>query len=129
MIETILYIIGAIVVFFVLMNGYVLLSGWFKRGKKLENISGELGRQLRAGKRMLIYFYSPSCVACKSMTPMVNKMHRDNKNVHMINLATDMETGRKFGVLGTPATVVVENERIEKFFLGARSEQFLRNLI
>jgi thioredoxin 1 len=129
MLETILYIFGAVVGFFVLMNAYVMLSGWMKRGKKLENLRGELGKQIMAGKRLLIYFYSPSCTACKTMTPVVSKLNKENKNVQMVNLATDMEIGRKFGVMGTPATVIVENERIEKFLLGARSEQFLRNLL
>ncbi|MDH3269568.1 MAG: thioredoxin family protein, partial [Ignavibacteria bacterium] len=90
MFETILYIFGAVVGFFLLMNVYVMLSGWMKRGKKLENLRGELGKQIMAGKRLLIYFYSPSCAACKTMTPVVSKLNKENKNVQMVNLSTDM---------------------------------------
>ena len=40
-----------------------------------------------------------------------------------------MSIGRVFGVMGTPATILVENSRIKKYVLGARSESYLRGLI
>ena len=39
------------------------------------------------------------------------------------------EIGRIFGIMGTPATVVVENEKISKYMLGAKSEKSLKDLI
>jgi thioredoxin 1 len=129
MINTILYIIIGVVGFFIIMNLIVVISGWLKKGRLLTNLSGELGRKIAAGQRMLIYFYSPSCAACRSMTPVIDKMRTENSNIQKINLAKDMNLGRQFGVMGTPATVLVEDARIQKFYLGARSEKFLRSLI
>jgi thioredoxin 1 len=129
MFETILYVVGGIVGFFIIMNLFVLVNGWMKKGRVLTNLSGELGRKIAAGQRMLLYFYSPSCTACKSMTPVIDKMRTENMNVQKINLTKDMDIGRQFGIMGTPATVLVEDSKIQKFYLGARSEQFLRKLI
>ena len=112
-----------------LINLFVLVSGFLKKGKVLTDLSGELGRKIAAGQRMLLYFYSPTCAACRVMTPVIDKMRTENKNVQKINLTREMDLGRKFGVMGTPATVLVEDAKIQKFYLGARSEQFLRNLI
>ena len=127
--ENILYIVLAIVGLFVVMQLYVRLSSWFKKGKTISGVTGSLGKELRSGNRTLIYFYTNSCAACKPMTPVVDRLKKEFKNIHKVNLATDMETGRKFGVMGTPATVVVEDEKIINFHLGAKNEQFLRNLL
>jgi thioredoxin 1 len=118
-----------VVGFFVFMQVFVWISGLLKKGKKLGNIKGELGRHIQSGKKSLVYFYSPACGACRAMTPMVDKMKKEFKEVFSVNLAKDMDTARVFGVMGTPATVIVENGEIRKFVLGARSEKFLRDLI
>ena len=127
--DNLLYIIFFIIGLFVFMQLYVRISTWKKKGKKIENIGGELGRKLEDGDRHLIYFYTRSCSACKTMTPVVDTLTQGFKNIHKINLATDMETARKFGVMGTPATVVVENSKIISYVLGYKNASFLRNLL
>jgi thioredoxin 1 len=129
MLETLLYIVIAIIGFFVFVQLYFVISGFLKKGKRIENFSGEIGRKVQQGKKLLLYFYSPTCGACKAMTPVVDKMRRENQDVHKINLAKDMQMARIFGVMGTPATVLVEDSKIKKYVLGARSESFLRELI
>ena len=127
--DTILYIVLAIIGLFVVMQLYIRLSAVFKKGKVIEGVKGKLGSDIQSGKKMLVYFYSNSCAACKPMTPMVDRLKKEFKNIHKINLATDMDTGRAFGVMGTPATILVEDQKIQSFNLGARTESFLRNLI
>jgi hypothetical protein len=65
------------------------------------------------------------------MTAVIDEMKQKNKNVYKINLARENERkiGQVFGVMGTPATVIVENSRIDQFILGARSRKFLSALI
>ena len=127
--DTILYIVLAIVGLFVVMQLYIRLSAVFKKGKVIEGVKGKLGSDIQSGKKMLVYFYTNSCAACKPMTPMVDRLKKEYKNIHKINLATDMDTGRAFGVMGTPATILVEDQKIKSFNLGAKTESFLRNLI
>jgi len=129
MLNVLLYIILAIVGFFVFMQLFVWISGYLKKGRKIENVKGELGRKIQSGNRLLVYFYSPSCGACKAMTPVIDKMKKEFSDIFSVNLAKDMNTARVFGVMGTPATVIVSQGRIQKFVLGARSEKFLRDLI
>ncbi len=129
MTDILLYIVLTIVGFFVFMQLFFWISGFLKRGKKIENINGEVGRRIQSGNRLLLYFYSPTCGACKPMTPIIDKMKKEFKDIFSINLAKDMKTARAFGVMGTPATVIVEQGKIKKFVLGARSENFLRDLM
>jgi thioredoxin 1 len=129
MLEILLYTVLTIIGFFVFMQIYVRLTGLMKKGKELGNINGELGRRIRTGRKLLVYFYSPSCGACRPMTPVIDTMKKESGNVFSVNLAKDMQTARAFGVMGTPATVVVDEGRIRKFILGARTEKYLRDLM
>jgi thioredoxin 1 len=129
MFESILYIVLAIVGFFVFVQIFFYIQGLLKKGKKIEDFDGELGKKVKSGRKLLLYFFSPSCSACKTMTPIVEKMGQKNKDVHKIDLSRDMKLARIFGVMGTPATVLVENSKISKYVLGARSESYLQNLI
>ena len=127
--ESILYIVMAIAGLFVVMQLYIRLSAVFKKGKVIEGVKGKLGSELLSGRKLLVYFYTNSCAACKPMTPVVDRLKKEFKNIHKVNLATDMDTGRAFGVMGTPATILVEDQKIKSFNLGSKTESFLRNLI
>ncbi len=127
--SNLLSIVLFVIALFVLMQIYVRLSTWKKKGKMVEDIGGDLGNEIRSGGKHLLYFYTSSCGACKTMTPIIDALKEEFKNIHKVNLAIDMEIGRKFGVMGTPATVVVENEKITSYILGHKNRSFLRNLL
>ena len=127
--STVLSIIIILAGFVVVLQVYIWLSGIFRKGKIVQDLGGELGERIKTGQRLLLYFYSPSCGACRTMTPVIEKMKNEKKNVMKINVQDDYSVARKLGVMGTPATVVIENSRINHFVLGARSENFLRKLI
>lgn len=129
MLETLFYIVLAIIGFFLFVQIYFVVNSYLKKGKKIENFDGEIGRKVQKGNKLLLYFYTPACGACKAMTPVVDKMSQENKDVHKVNLAKDMQLAKVFGVMGTPATVLVEDTKIKRYILGARSESFLRELI
>ncbi len=124
-----LYIILAIVGFIVFMQIFVRLTTYFKKGKEITGISGELGKKIKAGEKLLVYFFSPTCGACRPVTPIIDKMIKENTNVYKIDASQKPDIRRGFGVMGTPATIVVENKKISQYILGAKSETFIRKLI
>lgn len=99
-----------------------------KKGKKIPSFSGEIGKKIQKGDKLLLYFYTPTCGACKSMTPVIDEMMKEENNIYKINLTRDYDIGKIFGVMGTPATIVVNDSKIDQYILGARSERFLKNL-
>jgi thioredoxin 1 len=111
------------------MQIFVRLSTYFKKGKELSGIGGELGKKINSGEKLLVYFFSPGCGACKPVTPIIDKMKKDNSNIYKIDVSQKPEVGREFGVMGTPATIVVENKKIAQYILGARNEAFITKLI
>jgi thiol-disulfide isomerase/thioredoxin len=126
--DTLLLIVLVLVGFFVIMRLMVWVSGKLKKGKKIPPFSGELGERIQKGDKLLLYFYTPSCGSCKTMTPVVEEMMDTKDNVYKINLTKDYNIGKIFGIMGTPATIVVNESKIDQYILGARSKQFLIEL-
>ena len=126
--DTLLLIVLVFVGFFVIMRLMVWVSGKLKKGKKIPPFSGELGERIQKGDKLLLYFYTPSCGACKTMTPVVEEMMDTEDNVYKINLSKDYNIGKIFGIMGTPATIVVNESKIDQYILGARTKQFLNEL-
>ncbi|HKJ45157.1 MAG TPA: thioredoxin family protein [Balneolales bacterium] len=121
-------IVGIVVLFFALQYGMVLKMR-FKKGKKAPELGGKYGKIVGSGKKAMFYFYSQSCAACKPMTPVVDKYAKKAKNIYKIDITRDMATARKFGVMGTPSTVVVENGIIKEFLVGPQKEAKLSQLL
>jgi thioredoxin 1 len=126
--DTLLIIVLVFVGFFVIMRLMVWVSGKLKKGKKIPPFAGELGERIQKGDKLLLYFYTPSCGACKTMTPVVEEMMDTKDNVYKINLTKDYNIGKIFGIMGTPATIVINESKIDQYILGARSKQFLIEL-
>ena len=126
--DAVLYVVLAIVGFIVFIQLLAWINGKMKKGKKIPPFSGEIGRKIQTGNKMLLYFYTPTCGACRAMTPVIDEMKKQKDNVYKINLAKDRHIGEIFGVMGTPATVIIRNSEIEQFILGARSKIFLTSL-
>jgi thioredoxin 1 len=127
--SSILYFLLVVIAFFLLLQGFIRFIAFIKKGRPVPELAGDLGRRIKSGHRMLLYFYSPACAACRGMTPVIEKMQSENKNVVKINVQDEINLARQLGVWGTPATLVVENAQISQFILGARSESFLRKLL
>ncbi|MEA1910460.1 MAG: thioredoxin family protein [Spirochaetota bacterium] len=119
-------VIGIIVA--VVLGGFILLQlsmvirMKLKKGKNVPDLTGAYGRMIKKGSRVLMYFYSPGCRACKSVTPIIRTLSKKHKNVFSINITKDMDTARKLGILGTPSVVVVDGGVIKEFRAGAMAE-------
>jgi len=124
--DNFLYIILFIVGLFVFMQVYVRLSTYLKKGKEIGQVLGEFGKRISEDGKHIVYFYSDSCTACKPMIPIIENLKNEYKNVHKVNVATQMDIGRIFGVMGTPSTVILENRTIQSFFVGVKPINVLR---
>ena len=95
------------------------------RGKDLPAVPGPLGRQLARAPRSLLYFFSPSCAACKPLTPRFLALRRSNGAVHLIDVAQDLSVARAFSILATPCVVEVEGGKIAGYHVGAVPSEVL----
>lgn len=114
---------------FTLLQVTMILRMKLKKGKTVPNLPGAHGRRIKKGDKVLLYFYSTNCRACKAITPVVKSLQKKRKDIFSINITKDMDTARKLSVMGTPSFVVVEDGIIKEYLAGAIGEQKILELI
>ncbi len=77
------------------------------RGRAIESFDTPAARSLKGRSSGLLYFFSPGCGACKTMTPAVEDLARRDPGVRAIDISRDMRSAQAFGILGTPSLVVM----------------------
>ena len=122
-------IIAVIIGAYTLLQVTMIVKMKLKKGKSVPNLPGAHGRRIKKGDKVLLYFYSPSCRACKAITPVVKSLQKKRKDIFSINITKDMDTARKLSVMGTPSFVVVEDGVIKEYLAGALGEQRILELI
>lgn len=120
------YILLGIFVAFMGMQYLMVLRSKKNKGKTVERVGGKLGKMMLMGEKAMVYFYSPSCRACKYQTPIIDRLISDGHKIQKVDISRDMATAKKFGVMATPTTVVLNGDRIVEFMVGAKTEDKLR---
>lgn len=120
------YILLGIFIAFMGMQYLMILRSKKNKGKRVEQVSGKLGKMMLRGQKAMVYFYSPTCRACKVQTPIIDRLIFDGHEIQKIDISRDISTARKFGVMATPTTVVLEGDKIVEFLVGAKTEDKLR---
>ena len=113
-----IYTILGVVGIFLLLQLLVKLRGWQKRGKAAPDVGGPLGKAIKNGTKLIAYFYSPTCRACRTQEKYLPQADKKANTVFRINAAKETKTAAAFGVMGTPTTIIIENGIIKKYFVG-----------
>ena len=113
----VLVIVG-IIGLFVILQFLMKFRSWSRRGKPAPRVGGALGKSILKGDKILAYFYSPTCRACKTQEKYLPGVQEKFKNIYRINTAREQETAHAFGVIGTPTTIVIKNGIIKDYFVG-----------
>ncbi|HKJ80599.1 MAG TPA: thioredoxin family protein [Ignavibacteriaceae bacterium] len=126
---TIIYIILGIILLIFSLQFMMILQARKSKGKKIEGLQGKLKSLEKKGSKGLVYFFSPSCHACKAQTPIIKELQSSNKNVYDVDISKDMDTARIFGVKATPSTIIVEDGIISRVLLGVKQKDILNNYL
>ena len=116
--NNIILVIVGVVGLFLLLQLLFKFRSWSRRGKPAPSVGGALGKSILKGEKVLAYFYSPTCRACKTQEKYFPGIQDKFKNIHRINAAKEQDTARAFGVMGTPTTIIIENGVIKDYFVG-----------
>jgi thioredoxin 1 len=127
--STVISIIVVIAALFIGLQLFMRVKMILKKGKSAPEVDGKAGRMVNNGDKVLFYFYSPGCRACIPMTPVIKNLAKKNRNVFPVDVSKDMSTAQKFGVMGTPSTVVIEAGKIKEFLVGFQTEDKVRGLL
>lgn len=99
------------------------------RRRDLPGLESRLPAEMRGKPRLLLYFWSPSCVMCRAMTPVVQQLARERDDVLAIDLSAQPELARELGIRATPSLVLLEKGRVSALKVGAQSGPQIRKLL
>jgi len=123
------YLVAGLALAIVLMQIVPLIRARRMRGRAVPELDAMLNDAQRAQERLLVYFWSPGCGACRPMTPVMDKLAAERGNVVKVNVAESLALARRFGVMGTPSLALVEGGILKQLLVGARSEPQVRALL
>ena len=112
-----------------LMQFVMVIAAKRSKGTKLTGLKGNLKKLEGNGTKGLVYFFSPSCHACKAQTPVIKTLQSNYKNVYDVDISKDLNTARVFGIKATPTTIAVEDGVINQVFLGVKPKEFLEKYL
>jgi thioredoxin 1 len=111
--------------FLILMPVLTYLSARRQVGREIDSTNTNAGQ----GDR-LVYFYSPKCAPCRSMTPLIDQLSQQHpEEVFKVDVQQDLEAARSFNIRATPTTVLVKNNRVLDIALGAKSRTQLERML
>ena len=114
----------AVAAFMILMPLLTYLSARRQIGQPIDDASPGAGK----GDR-LIYFYSPKCGPCRTMTPIIDQLAEENPRVIKVDVQQDLETAHAFHIRATPTTILVKDDRVLDIALGAKNLNQLEKML
>ena len=88
------------------------------RGRPLPALPGPLGARLATAPRALVYLFSPSCSACRPLTPRFTELGRRRPDVFVVDVNEELPLARALGVMGTPTVIEVVGGRVAGYHVG-----------
>lgn len=119
---TLSYVILAVVLGFVGLN--VALQVVVRRkaarlkGQPLPPLPGPTGQRITAAGRALVYFFTPTCAACRPLTPRMKALADQGQPVFPVDAMQDPALAQAFSVMATPTTVEIQDGRVAHISIG-----------
>ena len=77
---------------------------------------------LKSEKTVLVDFYADWCGPCKMMSPVIDEIAEERKDIKVgkLNVDEEMEIAQKFGVMSIPTFIVFKNGEAAAKDMGAK---------
>ncbi len=85
--------------------------------KSLEQFEKEV---INESKTVFIDFYATWCMPCRKMTPIIEEIAKEHKEVKFVKIDIDKneELALKYNVMSIPTMLVMKNGEVKKTFVG-----------
>jgi thioredoxin 1 len=123
------YLIAGFIAAFLGFNLLPLWRAWRVRGRHVPALAPLLTARQRRQRRLLVYFWSPRCGICRSITPVIDRLAGERPDVVKIDIAAHAAVARGCGVMATPSFALVRDGLVEKLLVGGKTEAQIRALL
>ena len=124
-----IYFIIAAVAFFAAMQLLIFVRARKMRGKPMPDLGDLLSEEQSRQQKLLFYFWSPACMMCRGMTPVIDQLAQKRPDIVKVNAMQNLEAAKRFNVMGTPTIVLVKDGKVEQMLVGAKSEKQILSLL
>ena len=86
---------------------------------------------INSNKKVLIDFYATWCGPCKILSPILEEVATENKNIKLVKIDVDKneDLAYKYGITAMPTIIVIENGKELKRSIGAISKNKVLELL
>lgn len=124
-----LLIIVLLVLGFVIIQIYFIKKIKSKKGTILKLDDDEFSYLIKDKKKLMVYFWTETCSACRRQTPIMNILKREFPNVFLYNLTDNPSVARKLGIMAVPTILIIDNYKITDVLVGVQDENKLRLIL
>jgi thioredoxin 1 len=114
-----LSIVATLMALVLALQVFVRAKARAMRGKPVPSLPGRTGERLSRAPRALVYFFSPSCGACKPLTPRFRELSRRNSAVFVVDVFQETDLARSLNVMATPSVLEIADGKIVGYHVGA----------
>ena len=91
----------------------------------------EFSNVIKSNKKVLVDCYAPWCSPCKMISPIVDMLSEEIKDVsfYKINVDNAQEMAVNYGIMSIPTLLIFENGEMKNRVVGFRSKGELEDLL
>ncbi|MBW2558964.1 MAG: thioredoxin family protein [Deltaproteobacteria bacterium] len=106
------------------------LKTWRMKGENAPTSHKASKKRIRAGEKTVLYFYTPSCGACRMQGPIIQRIQkRYSDAVFKIDASHNREAAAPYGVMGVPFMAFINDGTIVKAKAGVQSEPVIEGFL
>ena len=127
----VLLVVFLAIIFLLIIPRLVMaFKAWRMKGKDAPIPHKASRKRIRAGKKTVLYFYTPSCGACRVQEPIIQRIQKRYPDaVFKIDALHNREVAISYGVMGVPFIAFIENSTIVKAKAGVQSEPIIEEFL
>jgi|YelNatPaOPRAMG01_1025707.scaffolds.fasta_scaffold08597_4 thioredoxin 1 len=116
--QAILYLILIFLILFLAFIISLRLLAFYK----MKKLKGATLNEFKNEKKLILYFYSQNCGACKVMAPIVDSIKE--VKVRKIDVFTKegAKLAQELSIMGTPTTILIEKGQVLNAFVGVKKK-------